>query len=180
MEPGSRRESTNAGEQQIRLVWKCFQVDSQSNVPRFASVDHDRFPSAGSSSGREHSGRSQRSDRLKSSVSCQKLRLLQVVKVKNEKQRIRQSTAELGASGHCQVKVSRSVRWLFFKAQAANAAMTLNSGEGALTGGLHQVQAALDTASFFRWSMNTCRLTSSVRMGAPDSWRKEEGRVNGG
>lgn len=30
-------------------------------------------------------------------------------------------------------------------------------------------QAALDTASFFRWSMKTCRLTSSVRMGAPDS-----------
>lgn len=47
------------------------------------------------------------------------------------------------------------------KAQAANA-----DGEGG--GG----QAALDTASFFRWSMKTCRLTSSVRMGAPDSCRK--------
>lgn len=34
---------------------------------------------------------------------------------------------------------------------------------------LSHVQAALDTASFFRWSMNTCRLTSSVRIGAPDS-----------
>lgn len=31
------------------------------------------------------------------------------------------------------------------------------------------VYAELDTASFFRWSMKTCRLTSSVRMGAPVS-----------
>lgn len=31
-------------------------------------------------------------------------------------------------------------------------------------------QAALETASFFRWSINTCKLTSSVRMGAPDSY----------
>lgn len=30
--------------------------------------------------------------------------------------------------------------------------------------------AELETASFFRWSMKTCRLTSSVRIGAPDSW----------
>lgn len=29
--------------------------------------------------------------------------------------------------------------------------------------------AELDTASFFRWSMKTCRLTSSVRIGAPAS-----------
>lgn len=27
----------------------------------------------------------------------------------------------------------------------------------------------LDTANFFRWSMNTCRLTSSVNTGAPAS-----------
>lgn len=33
---------------------------------------------------------------------------------------------------------------------------------------------ALETASFFRWSMNTWRLTSSVRIGAPDSCRKNQ------
>lgn len=34
------------------------------------------------------------------------------------------------------------------------------------------VYAELDTASFFRWSMKTCRLTSSVRIGAPVSWNQ--------
>lgn len=33
--------------------------------------------------------------------------------------------------------------------------------------------AELETASFFKWSMKTCRLTSSVRIGAPVSyWNK--------
>lgn len=31
------------------------------------------------------------------------------------------------------------------------------------------VYAELETASFFKWSMKTCRLTSSVRIGAPVS-----------
>lgn len=41
---------------------------------------------------------------------------------------------------------------------------------GAPGKGVVDVYAELDTASFFRWSMKTCRLTSSVRMGAPVSW----------
>lgn len=39
------------------------------------------------------------------------------------------------------------------------------------------VYAELETASFFRWSMKTCRLTSSVRIGAPVSCRRT-GRTN--
>lgn len=41
----------------------------------------------------------------------------------------------------------------------------------ALASGFDQSHAALETASFLRWSMNTWRLTSSVRIGAPDSCR---------
>lgn len=38
-----------------------------------------------------------------------------------------------------------------------------------LRGEIRDVYAELETASFFRWSMKTCRLTSSVRIGAPVS-----------
>lgn len=40
-----------------------------------------------------------------------------------------------------------------------------------------EFQAALETASFFRWSINTCKLTSSVRMGAPDSYEIREKKI---
>lgn len=59
--------------------------------------------------------------------------------------------------------------WLFTRRGNGGGSLCDDGNVASFFPGNGEAHAELDTASFFRWSMKTWRLTSSVRIGAPAS-----------